>query len=96
VLVDFTADTCLNCKFNLISSIDIPSVRARLKEINAATLIGDFTDEDPAIARELQRYGRGGVPLVLVYPKEPSKPPIALPPILTPSIVLTALDQAAK
>jgi thiol:disulfide interchange protein len=96
VLVDFTADTCLNCKFNLITSIDIPSVRARLKETNAVTLIGDFTDEDPEIARELQRYGRGGVPLVLVYPKEPSKPPIVLPPILTPSIVLSALDQAAK
>jgi len=95
VLVDFTADTCLNCKFNLITSIDIPSVRARLKEIDAATLIGDFTDQDPAIALELQRFGRGGVPLVLIYPGELSKPPIVLPPILTPAKVLDALGKAA-
>jgi thiol:disulfide interchange protein DsbD len=96
VLVDFTADTCLNCKFNLTTSIDIPSVRTKLKEINAATLVGDFTDQNPAIGRELQRYGRGGVPLVLVYPKDADKPPIVLPALLTPTIVLNALEEAGK
>jgi hypothetical protein len=34
------------------------------------------------------------VPLVLVYPTDPSKPPIILPEALTPGIVLAALDQA--
>ena len=38
----------------------------------------------------------GGVPLVLVYPRDASKPPIVLPEFLTPSIVLDALDQAAR
>src|SRR5207245_2401126 len=70
VLVDFTADTCLNCKLNLISSIDIKATRDKLKEINATTLVGDFTDPDAAIARELKRFVRGGVPLVLVYPAD--------------------------
>jgi len=96
VLVDFTADTCLNCKLNLITSIDIPSVRTKLKETGTVTLIGDFTDENPAIARELKRFDRAGVPLVLVYPKDVSKAPIVLPAVLTPAIVLDALDKAAK
>lgn len=95
VLVDFTADTCLNCQINKLTSIDIKQTRDKLKEINAATFIADFTDEDEAIAKELKRFGRPGVPLVLVYPANKNLPPILLPPILTPGIVLDALDKAA-
>jgi thiol:disulfide interchange protein DsbD len=96
VLVDFTADTCLNCQVNKITSLEIESTRAKLKEINGATFLADFTDEDPIIARELQRFGRAGVPLVLVYPKDTNQPPIVLPALLTPSIVREALDKAGK
>lgn len=95
VLVDFTADTCLNCKVNLITSIDIPSVRAKLREIGAVTLIADFTDNDPAIAQELRKHGRGAVPLVLVYSANLEAAPQILPAALTPGIVLDALEKAA-
>ncbi len=96
VLVDFTADTCLNCKVNLITSIDIKSTRDKLKEINAVTLVGDFTDEDAAIASELKHFDRPGVPLVLVYPANKNLPPIVLPPVLTPGKVLQALEEATQ
>jgi thiol:disulfide interchange protein DsbD len=96
VLVDFTADTCLNCQVNKLTSLEIEATQKKLKEIDAVAFLADFTDEDPAIARELQRYQRAGVPLVLVYPKDPNKPAVELPAVLTPSIVLDALDQAAK
>jgi thiol:disulfide interchange protein DsbD len=96
VLVDFTADTCLNCQVNKITSLEIEQTRKKLKEIDAVAFLADFTDEDRAIARELQRYERAGVPLVLVYPKDPNKPAIVLPAVLAPSIVLDALDQATK
>ena len=95
VLVDFTAKTCANCLVNKRTSIDIASTRTKLKQINAVTLLGDFTDNDPRIAAELRKFARAGVPLVLVYPKNPSAPPIVLPPILTPGIVQEALDKAA-
>ena len=95
VLVDFTADTCLNCQVNKLIALDIAPTRDKLKAINAVTLLGDYTDENPAIARELKKFGRPGVPLVLVYPKNASQPPIVLPPVLTPGLVLDALDKAA-
>ncbi|MDB6066018.1 MAG: cytochrome c biosis protein transrane region [Pedosphaera sp.] len=95
VLVDFTAALCLNCKLNEKTSIDIERTRTKLKEINAVTFVADFTDEDPLIARELKRFGRTGVPLVVVYPAEKKLPPVILPPILTPGIVLDALEKAA-
>ncbi len=95
VLVDFTADNCLNCQVNKKTSLEIESTRAKLREIGAVALLGDFTDEDPRIAAELQRYQRAGVPLVLVYPKNKANPPIVLPVLLTPAIVLDALKRAS-
>ena len=95
VLVDFTADSCLNCQLNKLTSIEIAPTEKKLKEIGAETFIADFTDENPTIAKELQRYGRPGVPLVLVFPADVNKPAIVLPPVLTKSIVLKALDEAA-
>ncbi len=95
VLVDFTADWCLTCQVNKKTSIEIPSVRAKLKELDAVSFIGDYTRTPENITKELQRYDRAGVPLVLVYPKDAAVPPIVLPEVLTPSIVLGALDKAA-
>jgi len=96
VLVDFTADWCLTCQVNKKTSIEIPSVRARLKSINAVALSGDYTRFPDNITTELNRFNRAGVPLVLIYPKDPAAPPIVLPEILTPGIVLDALDRASK
>lgn len=96
VLVDFTANWCLTCQLNKKTSLEIDSVRAKLKEINAVTLLGDFTRKSPDIAAELKRFGNGGVPLVLVYPKDASQPPKVLPTLLTPDIVLNALEEAAR
>jgi thiol:disulfide interchange protein DsbD len=96
VLVDFTADWCLTCQVNKKTSIEISSVRAKLKEINAIAFIGDYTRTPDNILTELQRFARAGVPLVLVYPKDAAAPPIVLPEVLTPGIVLDALNRAAR
>lgn len=95
VLVDFTADNCLNCKVNKKTSLEIQATRKKLKQINAVAFLADFTDHDPRIAKVLQQFNRAGVPLVLVYPKNPRAEPIVLPTILTPKIVLDALEKAA-
>jgi len=96
-LVDFTAKTCLNCIVNKASSLEIAATRAKLREIGAVSFEADFTDEDPVMAQELVRWkGSAGVPLVLVYSTNLSRDPQVLPAILTPAIVLNALDQAAK
>jgi thiol:disulfide interchange protein DsbD len=71
-------------------------VRAKLKAINAVALLGDYTKQDAAITAELEAFGRAGVPLVVVYPRDPESPPIVLPEVLTPGLVLAALDRAAR
>jgi thiol:disulfide interchange protein len=96
VFVDFTADWCLTCQANKRIAIDVPAVRARLKEINAVALLGDYTRVPDSITAELNRFGRAGVPLVLVYSKHPDQAPAVLPEVLTPGIVLDALAHAAQ
>ena len=72
------------------------AVAARLKELNAVTLMGDFTRQDPVILAELKKFRRAGVPLVLVYPATSGKAPQVLPEFLTKQTVLASLDQAVK
>jgi thiol:disulfide interchange protein DsbD len=95
VLVDFSAKWCTTCRINLAAAIDIPAVRDKLKAINAVPLLGDYTHFPDDITDELRRFNQAGVPLVLVYPAESSRPPQVLPPLLTPGIVLDALNKAA-
>jgi thiol:disulfide interchange protein DsbD len=96
VLVDFTANWCLTCQVNKKTSIEIPSVREKLKAINAIALLADYTHFPDDITTELNHFNRAGVPLVLVYPKNADASPIVLPEVLTPGIVLSALDRAAN
>ncbi|PYI80318.1 MAG: hypothetical protein DME26_21805 [Verrucomicrobia bacterium] len=96
VFVDFTADWCVTCQVNKRNAIDVPSVRAKFKEINAATFLADYTLEEETIGAELKRFRRAGVPLVVVYSKDPKARTMVLPEFLTPGIVLKALTKAAK
>jgi thiol:disulfide interchange protein DsbD len=96
VLVDFTASWCLTCQVNVKTSLEIESVRKKLEEIHAVALLEDSFKKNAQVVEELNRHGRAGVPLVLVYPRDPAKPPLVLPEILTPSIVLEALAKAAE
>jgi thiol:disulfide interchange protein DsbD len=94
VLVDFTARWCVTCQLNKISSLEVPSVREELKADHVVALLGDYTHFPDAITAELNRYQRAAVPLVLVFPKKADAPAIVLPSLLTPGIVLSALEQA--
>jgi thiol:disulfide interchange protein DsbD len=94
VLVDFTADWCLTCQVNKKTSIEISSVREKIKELGVVALLADDTHTPENISTELGKYNRAGVPLVLVYPKNAEAPPIVLPEVLTSGIVLNALDRA--
>jgi thiol:disulfide interchange protein len=100
IIVDFTAQWCATCNLLVKPALESAAVVQKLKALNAVTLVGDYTRFPPAITEELGRYGRAGVPLVLVYPKNPSAPPIPLPepsPISSYGpVVLKHLEEAEK
>jgi thiol:disulfide interchange protein len=96
ILVDFTASWCVTCQANKRTAIEVAPVIAMLKTVGAVTLLGDFTHEDPGIAAELRKHRRAGVPLVLVYSKDPARPPKVLPEVLSRATMLEALEWAAN
>lgn len=90
VFVDFTADWCLSCKVNERVALKSDRVQRAFADRKVATLVGDWTRSDPAITAELARFGRNGVPLYLVYVR--GGEPRVLPQLLTPEIVIDALE----
>jgi thiol:disulfide interchange protein len=92
-LVDFTAAWCLTCQVNKRVALHHRDVEARLRELGIATLKADWTDHDETITRALAAFGRSGVPLYVLYGRGPDPTPRLLPEILTPQIVLNALDE---
>jgi len=95
VLVDFTAKWCLTCQTVVRPALESASVRAKLKELNAVALLENSFVKDATVVAELNRYERAGVPLVLVYPRDPDAPPQVLPEVLTSGVVVRALEKAA-
>ena len=94
VFVDFTADWCPNCKVNLKTSIDREETIQVMKELNVVTYEADYSDYAPEIFETLKKFGADAVPLYLVYrPGKPGEPQI-LPTLLTPQIVIDALQKA--
>jgi len=94
--VYFTADWCITCKVNERGTLASEPVRAAFATLGFRVFEGDWTQRNEAIARELARFGKGGVPMYLVYdPDEPDRPTV-LPEILTPSSLLAALHAAAS
>jgi thiol:disulfide interchange protein len=77
-VVDFTATWCVTCNAIIKPALENPSVTTKLKELNATALLGDYTHTPQDITDEISKYGSAGVPLVLVFPKNPDAPAIVL------------------
>jgi thiol:disulfide interchange protein DsbD len=93
VFVDFTAAWCVNCKVNEHLVLDSESIQDAFRRRGVILLKADWTSGDGDITALLRKFGRAGVPCYVVYP--PGGQPIVLPEVITPEIVLHALDQAA-
>lgn len=87
VFVDFTASWCASCQVNKLTTLNTKRVKTAFEAANVAFLVADFTHKDPAIAEELQRRGRAGVPMYLWYPAG-AKEPQVLPELLTQELVI--------
>lgn len=91
VFVNFTAAWCITCKVNERVALTTADTRRRFAERSVVYLVADWTRRDPAITRQLERHGRSGVPLYLLYLPMTGEP-VALPQLLTESIVAEALQ----
>jgi thiol:disulfide interchange protein DsbD len=91
VFVDFTAAWCLTCQVNKRTVLHRESIENAFREKGVELLVADWTNQDPAIAKQLEALNRSGVPVYALY-KAGAKTPELLPELLTEGIVLEALS----
>ena len=90
VFIDFTADWCLNCKYNEKFVLETEPVRAAFREKKVVALKADWTNADPVITEMLKKFKRAGVPVYVLYLPGISEP-VVFPEILSQAVVLRHL-----
>lgn len=91
VFLDVTADWCITCKTNQVVVLSTDELNEAFADSDVVYMVADWTNRDPQIAALLERHGRTGVPLYLMYPGDPAAEPLILPQILTRGAVLDAI-----
>ena len=91
VFVNLTAAWCITCLLNERTALASAAVEAAFAAKGISYLMGDWTRRNPEITQLLEKYGRGGVPLYLLYAGDGA--PAVLPQILTSATVLAAVGR---
>lgn len=94
VFIDFTAEWCASCKVNERVVLETATVREAMAELGVVPLKADWTRPNEEIEAWLARFKREGVPMYVVLPAEADREPILLPEVITPQMVVAALQDA--
>jgi thiol:disulfide interchange protein DsbD len=89
-----TADWCITCKVNEQVAFSNESFNDLISDPNIHYLVGDWTNKNSEILQYLTRYQRSGVPLYVMYAGQGEG--TILPQVLTPNIVINAINQAQQ
>jgi thiol:disulfide interchange protein len=87
VFVNATADWCLTCKVNELSTLSREEITTHFTQQHIRYMVADWTNRDDAITQFLKEHQRQGVPTYVFYP--PHAQPIILPQILSVDTVKT-------
>jgi suppressor for copper-sensitivity B len=98
VMVDFSADWCPTCKFNLATAIETNRVKAAVAKNRVVPVLADWTDGSLEIKQMLESLQSKSIPLLAIFPAAkpggPLSEPIVLRDLITESQVLEALERA--
>ena len=96
-MVDFSADWCLTCKYNLNFAIETPKVKNALREHKIIPMLADWTDGSAEIKAMLESLNSKSIPVLAFFPPttegSQNSAPIVLRDLVTESQVLSAITQ---
>jgi thiol:disulfide interchange protein len=94
VLVDFSAEWCINCKFFERTVLHTAPVENAIKTGDVVTMYGDFTNYPPEIARTIEALGANGVPVVAIFPGSAPYEPIVFRGAYSKDDIISAISEA--
>ena len=74
MLVDFTADWCVNCKTVEKRVYDSQTVADRLKALGVLAVKGDITNKDMPANELKDKLDVGGIPVTVIFPPAGESP----------------------
>ncbi len=89
VFVDFTAAWCITCQYNKKTTLANTEVLADFAAKKVQLLRADWTRRDPAITQALEKLGRSGVPVYVLYQSD--KAPVVFSEILDTQALRSAI-----
>jgi len=95
VMIDFSAEWCLNCKTNEKLSIERPAVLEAVKRLGVETLYADYTDYSDEITKWIRKFGSDGIPLTVVIAPGDLERRVAIDGLFTEKTLLEALEKTA-
>jgi len=96
IFLDITATWCLTCKTNENTILYSNEVSKRLAKSDIIVFKADNTKRSEAVTSLMESLGRSAVPVYAVYPPGEDSKPEVLPEVITKSMVLEAIEKAAK
>lgn len=90
VFVDLTAAWCVTCKVNERLVLSTKDFEKAVADTGTVYMVGDWTNQDAAIARYLTLFGRSGVPLYVYYGPDNAEP-VVLPQLLKTADVVKVI-----
>jgi thiol:disulfide interchange protein len=93
VFVNVTADWCITCIANEQAALSSEAFINAMQAKNVTYLKADWTNYNAEIAVFLKQFNRNGIPLYLVYSGRAGEAPQMLPQLLTPRVVLDAIEK---
>ena len=94
VMVEFTARWCLTCQTNMKFAIDRPRVAELLDENGVVPLLADWSEPSEEIFSKIKELESLSIPLLAIYPADPTQEPIVLRDAITESQLIEALKEA--
>ena len=87
IIIDVTADWCVTCQINKLTTLDSKRFHDYVFENDIITIRADWTKKDPTILDFIKQFGRYGIPVNIIYgPK--NKEGILLPEIISNDMVV--------
>jgi thiol:disulfide interchange protein len=95
VLVDFSAEWCLNCKFLEKTVLHTKPVENAIARSGAVTMYADYTEYPAEITNTIKALRANGVPVIAVFPGDTPYEPIVFRGGYTADGLITALTKAS-